>query len=205
MVTQCRRANYRGAQNSDRIVKGDGRNLKSSPTSASNWHSASQALWPSILRRGLLFALVWWILVGGESASWWIGVPAVLLAATASVALISPMTLVWYELFRFVPFFLIRSILGGADVAWRAFHPSMPIDPHLIEYPIQLPQGLPRVFLANTVSLLPGTLSAELGSTYLNVHVLNKRKDVLSELEKLERRVAALFGISLPAGSGGLR
>lgn len=104
-----------------------------------------------------------------------------------------------------MPFFLIRSILGGTDVAWRAFHPGMPIDPYLLKYPIRLPPGLPRVFMANTVSLLPGTLSAELGSTYLNVHVLNKRKDVLSELEKLERRVAALFGISLPASSGGLR
>ena len=130
--------------------------------------------------------------------------PAVLFATTASVALISPVTLVLYALFRFVPFFLIRSLLGGVDVAWRAFHPSMPIDPRLIEYPIQLPPGLPRVFLANTVSLLPGTLSVQLGSNYLNVHVLTRRKDVLSELENLERKVAALFGITLPASSGGV-
>lgn len=150
-----------------------------------------------------MFALVWWTLVGGEITSWWIGVPAVLLATTASVALISPVTFVWYELIRFVPFFLIRSLLGGVDVAWRAFHPSMPIDPHLIEYPIKLPPGLQRVFLANTVSLLPGTLSTELGSNYLNIHVLARRQDIFSELEKLEGKVAALFGASLPASSGG--
>jgi len=179
--------------------KGGDDNLQASPTSTWYWHPAQQDFWPSILRRGLQFAFVWWILVGGEIASWWIGVPAVLLAATASVALLPPVTLVWNELFRFVPFFFVRSLLGGADVAWRALHPSMPIAPHLIEYPIQLPSGLPCVFMANTVSLLPGTLSAELASNCLKVHVLNGRKDVLSELETVEQRVAALFGIALPA------
>jgi multicomponent Na+:H+ antiporter subunit E len=188
--------------NRDRHKSG-GDNLQACPTSASYWHPASQGLWPSILRRGLLFAVVWWILVGGDLASSWIGVPAVLLAVAASLALLSPVNLVWYELFRFVPFFIIRSLLGGADVAWRAFHPSMPIAPRLIEYPIQLPSGLPCVFMANTVSLLPGTLSAELASNCLKVHVLNGRKDVLSELETLEQRVAALFGTSLPARRGG--
>lgn len=178
--------------------------MKTSPTWASYWHSASQGLWPSILRRGLLFALVWWTLVGGEITSWWIGVPAVLLAATASVALVSPLNLDLYALFRFVPYFLIRSLLGGVDVAWRAFHPGMPIDPYLLKYPIRLPPGLPRVFMANTVSLLPGTLSAELGSTYLKVHVLTRRENVFSDLEKLERNVAALFGTSLPSSSGGV-
>lgn len=176
---------------------------ESSPELAPHWHLASIGLWPSMLRRGLLFAFIWWILVGGETTSWWIGVPAVMLAATASLALISPVTLVWYELFRFVPFFLIRSLLGGADVAWRALRPSMPIDPHLIEYPIRLPQGLPSVFMANTVSLLPGTLSAELNSNYLNIHVLAGRKDILAELGTLEEMVAALFGTSLRPSSGG--
>lgn len=162
-------------------------------------------MWLSVLRRGLLFALVWWILVGGEVTSWWIGVPAVLLAATASVVLVSPTNLVWFELVRFVPYFLSRSLLGGVDVAWRALHPGMPIDPHLIEYPIQLSPRLPLVFLANIVSLLPGTLSVELHSNLLKVHVLSSGKDVLSELETLEELVAALFGLSLPVRSGEFR
>jgi len=179
-------------------TKGGGDNVKTRHTSAPYWHRAARRLLPRILARGLLFALVWWILVGGDMASSWIGVPAVLLAATASVALISPVTFVWYELFRFVPFFLVRSLVGGADVAWRALHPRMPIDAHLVDYPIQLPPGLSRTFLANAVSLLPGTLSAELDSMVLKVHVLSWRMDTLSELETLEHRVAALFGTSLP-------
>jgi multicomponent Na+:H+ antiporter subunit E len=145
---------------------------------------------------------VWWILVGGAASAWWIGVPVVLLATAVSVALVPPITLVWFELFRFVPFFLIRSLLGGADVAWRALHPGMPIDPHEIEYRIKLPPGLALVFMANTVSLLPGTLSVTLNSDSLKVHVLSGRRDILSELATLEAMVAALFAISLDAAGG---
>lgn len=151
----------------------------------------------SIVTRSVLFTLVWWILADGVVSSWWIGVPAVLLAVISSVALLPPVPLVWYELLRFVPIFLMRSLLGGADVAWRAFHPGVPIAPELITYPLRLPPGLSRVFMANTVSLLPGTLSAELGENCLTVHVLDGRQDYLSELESVEQNVARMFGASL--------
>ncbi|MGB5609610.1 Na+/H+ antiporter subunit E, partial [Eudoraea sp.] len=135
-------------------------------TSTSRRRPALQDLWPGILRSGFLFALVWWVLAEGESASWWVGVPVVVVVATASAVLTFPTNMVWFELFRFVPYFLFHSLLGGADVAWRAFHPDMPVDPQEVEYTIRLPAGLPLVFMANTVSLLPGTLSVELNSHF---------------------------------------
>ena len=95
----------------------------------------------------------------------------------------------------------MRSLLGGADVAWRAFHPGMPIAPDFIEYPLRLPPGLPQVFMANTVSLLPGTLSAALDRSVLKVHVLDSRRGVLTELETMERSVARMFGTSLKTDS----
>ena len=158
--------------------------------------------WSTIVSRGVVFSLIWWSLADGAAPSWWIGVPAVLLALIASAVLLPPAPFIWYEFVRFVPFFLLRSLLGGADVAWRAFHPGMPIAPDLIAYPLRLPPGLPRVFMANTVSLLPGTLSAELGENGLTVHVLDKRKDFLSELEAVEHSVARMFGVALNAPGG---
>lgn len=129
--------------------------------------------------------------------------PAILLAIAASTALLPPALLLWSELLRFVPFFLLRSLLAGVDVAWRAFHPRMPIAPDLIEYPLRLPPGLAQVFMANTVSLLPGTLSAALERSVLKVHVLDGRKDFLTELESLEQSVARMFGVSLKVFEGG--
>lgn len=159
--------------------------------------------WSTILSRCLLFLLLWWALTDGDAQSWWLGIPAVVLALGASVALLPPVPLVWWELVKFTPCLLWRSLRGGVAVAWLAFHPRMPIDPALIDYPLRLPPGLPRVFLANTVSLLPGTLSVALDLGTLKVHVLDRRNDVFSELAALEQGVARMFGVSLQGPGGG--
>jgi multicomponent Na+:H+ antiporter subunit E len=97
----------------------------------------------------------------------------------------------------FVPFFLWRSLQGGVDVARRAFHPRMPITPELLDYPLRLPPGLPRVMLANIVSLLPGTLSATLNREVLKIHVLDGEAALLANLDTLEERVGKVCGVSL--------
>ena len=49
--------------------------------------------------------------------------------------------------------------------------------------------------MANTVTLLPGTLSADLRGQILVVHVLDARGPAAERLALLERRVADLFGL----------
>lgn len=158
-----------------------------------------------IALRVLLFTLLWMILSNGNPSSWAIGAPAILLAVIASIALIPPVPLVWSEVPAFIGFFLIHSLAGGADVAWRALHPHMPIAPDLITYPLRIPPGLPQVFMVNTISLLPGTLSVELitemNQSSLTVHVLDRKKQIAIELESVEHRVARLFGVPLPVAS----
>lgn len=146
-----------------------------------------------ILPRSALLIVLWWILAGGAPSSWWIGVPAIALALVASLVLFPRNEVAWRSLMVFGPRFLWRSLQGGFDVAWRAFHPAMPVEPELVEYPLQLPPGLPQVFMANTVSLLPGTLSATIESNILTVHVLNKRENIQAELRQVEADVARLF------------
>ncbi len=147
--------------------------------------------------RTLLFALLWWILTQGDINSWLVGAPVVLLAVLASWWLLPAISWSLPGIAGFVPFFLWRSLYGGVDVARRALHPRLPISPLLFDYRWRLPPGLPRVFMANTVSLLPGTLSAELGKEYLRVHVLDQSGGFISELSVVEERVARLFGLSL--------
>lgn len=155
------------------------------------------------MSRALVLSLVWWVLAEGSAQSWGIGIPAIVLAVIASVALLPPVPLVWRELPGFTPFFLWRSLCGGADVAWRAFHPGMPIAPAVIDYPLRLPAGLPQVLMVSIVSLLPGTLSAELDGRVLRVHVLDSRGDFLSELRVVEHRVAKMCGMVLATSRGG--
>jgi multicomponent Na+:H+ antiporter subunit E len=60
---------------------------------------------------------------------------------------------------RQMPHFIYQSLVGGIDVAWRAFAPSMPIKPCWIAIRINLPEG-GRVALGGELSLMPGTLAA---------------------------------------------
>ena len=151
----------------------------------------------AVMSRGVLFTAIWWVLTGGAASSWWIGAPAVLLALVVSIALLPPIRFSWFEFLKFIPFFILRSLLGGADVARRAFLPGLPIAPELVEYRLRLPPGPPRVFMAGTVNLLPGTLSAAFDQNVLKVHVLDSGKAFDAELEAVEQSVARMFGMPL--------
>jgi len=149
--------------------------------------------------RAVLFALMWWILTDGALDSWLVGAPVVLFATLASLVLLPPFSWSLTGFVRFLPFFLWRSLNGGMDVARRALDPRLPISPGMYDHRWRLPPGLPRVFMANTVSLLPGTLSAELDEGHLRVHVLDQTAVFASELEVIEARVAELFCLKLAA------
>lgn len=151
------------------------------------------------LLRAVLFVLMWWILTDGAMDSWLVGAPAVLFATLVSVLLLPPFSWSLTGVVRFVPFFLWHSLRGGVDVARRALHPRLLISPGMYDHRWRLPSGLPRVFMANVVSLLPGTLSAELDEEYLRVHVLDQTGNFASELTMIELRVARLFGLNLIA------
>ena len=154
---------------------------------------------PTLLLRTLLFILLWWLITEG-AGGWYLGVPAVLLALGTSYWL-QPRPVVRLRptgLLRFAGFFQVQSLHAGLDVALRAFRPVMPLQPALQEYRLRLPAGPARVFLANTMSLLPGTLSTELRDDHLGLHVLDTRLPIEADLRRVEVRVADLFDLTLP-------
>jgi len=151
------------------------------------------------LFRITVFSLLWLLLVNGAVNSWVIGVPVVLLATTVSIKLLPETPLSFMALLNFIPFFLWHSLLGGFDVAKRVFTPKVAISPEILNYRWRLPLGFSRVFMANTVSLLPGTLSVELDKKYLQIHVLDDSIDFTSELMLLEKRVADIFKVKVSA------
>jgi len=160
----------------------------------------------SILVRGALFAALWWVLTGADAASWLVGAPAVVAATWASLALAAPRrALSLRGVLRFLPYFLWASLAGGIDVARRVLRPRMPIEPGLCSYRMRLRDPLARVVFVDTISLLPGTLSADLCGDQVRVHALDARAAVDPELERLERRVAALFGERLADHRGDTR
>ena len=151
--------------------------------------------------RLMLLLIIWWVLTLGEPASWVIGIPTVLLATIISLWLSALSSWEWRlnALPRFVSFFAYCSLKGGVDVARRACSPSLPLAPAMLNYSLRMREGTARVFFANTVSLLPGTLSADIRGDTLMVHVLDSTLPVSEQLQRLEVVVARLFGS--PIGS----
>jgi multicomponent Na+:H+ antiporter subunit E len=163
---------------------------------------AARGVITSVFVRGSLLALLWLGLTGGDLRYPLLAIVVIAGATAASVALVPRGSHGWRLIgaVRFVPLFVRQSVLGGIDVARRALAPARPIAPDFVEYRLRLPAGAPQTLFTAVVSLLPGTLSTELGDGMLIVHVLDRRMDTQRTLGDLERRVADLYGASLPAG-----
>ncbi len=148
--------------------------------------------------RVLLLALLWLILTGGDTDNLWLGALAILGGALVSLALLPDGGWRWTPsgIVRFLPFFLWQSLVGGMDVALRALRPDPPLNPDILEYEFRLPESPARVFMADAVSLLPGTLSTEIEGGHLRVHALSG-PEALETLRELESKTAGLFGLEL--------
>ncbi len=148
-----------------------------------------------LLLPALILAAIWLLLSGGAASSWVIGAPAIALASWAASRLrvmgsadISPRGFA-----LFVPFFVWESVRGGVDVARRVLSPSPKLVPGFHQYTMTLMDPHAQLLFVNSVSLLPGTLAADLSGTRVRVHTLDMAADTTAELARLERRVADVY------------
>lgn len=150
------------------------------------------------LQRGLLFALLWWVLAEGRGDQWGLGLAGVALAVTASLLLWPPgqSRLSPVGLLAFAAFFLIQSVRGGVQVARIALHPRLTLAPALLQLPLTLPPGLARVVLVNTLNLLPGTLCLRIEQDTLHLHTLNEHWPVAQEVRTVESHIARMLEIA---------
>ena len=159
---------------------------------------------PALGARVAVLAAIWWVLTGGGASAWVWGVPAVLVAASLRPGLGSGG--VWrlslMGLLRFLPVFVWYNLRGAMEVAVLAMHPRRRPDPVLIGYLLRLPPGPARVFMANLINLVPGTLSTRLTVRGIEIHVLTASASVTRILTILERRVADLFALQLAPSAG---
>ena len=137
----------------------------------------------------------WLLLTRGDAASFVIALPAIAAALYAAQRLCPARgaTISLAGLLRFIPFFLAESLRGGWNVALATLSPRMRIEPAVMDYSIELEDERSLLLFANCVSLLPGTLAADLQDDRLEVHVLNVNSDNATELARLERAVARMF------------
>lgn len=153
----------------------------------------------SVLTTAALLTAIWWTLDGPDGLVW--GLPAAVVAAAMGrwLAPARSAGLRLVALPGFMLFFVVESLRGGFDVAWRAFHPKLPLQPERASQALRLPAGAPRTLLVSCVSLLPGTLSADFDAEANRLEVHSLAGDPGPALRVLERRIGRLFGLELGA------
>lgn len=152
--------------------------------------------WRAVALRALVLAAGWWILTEGGPTVPVFGALVVLVALIAGLALPSPPPPAWrlLGLLRFAFVFVIRSVRGGVDVAWRALSPRVRIAPSVMEYSLRLPDGAARNLFLGTLSSMPGTLAVACEGQRLELHVIAARREIADELAALEASIADAAG-----------
>ncbi|MFC3284672.1 Na+/H+ antiporter subunit E [Litchfieldella rifensis] len=92
-------------------------------------------------------------------------------------------------LLRFILRALLDIIIANLQVSWLIIKPWRRTRPAFVEYPLMLKHSFPITLLANTISLTPGTVSANLrldGKTLL-IHVLDM-DDEKALIERIRER-----------------
>ena len=138
-----------------------------------------------VVLRTLGFFVLWIILTDGNPADLAVGALAALAATWASLRLLAPGTrrVRPAALSRLALRFLRQSVVAGADVAWRALDPQLPLHPGFVLYPVTLSPGPERNMFTTLMSLLPGTVptgSDEKGG--LLIHCLDVEQPVVAQL-----------------------
>jgi multicomponent Na+:H+ antiporter subunit E len=146
----------------------------------------------SALLRLAVFLGIWIVLDGTDPAGLLVGLAAAAAATWTSLRLLPPFSgrLRIFSLALLGLHFVWGSIVAGVDVAWRAFHPRLPLRPGFVTYACRIPAGTVRdLFLAMT-SLMPGSLPTDVDERgVLLMHSLDTEQPLADQMADNEARL----------------
>lgn len=160
----------------------------------------------SAVQLAVLLSITWLILTAGDPMSWLIGLPFLAIALflqpdfdardeghTFKSNSFSKIL----GLVQFSFFFIVESVRGGLDVSRRVLAPQLNVNPIFFDYAVQLKLPSSQQFFIGCVSLLPGTLSADLINNELKIHGLDQHANNTQGVKRLEHLVGKIFGETL--------
>jgi multicomponent Na+:H+ antiporter subunit E len=159
------------------------------------------------LKRRLLDAIIifvlWLLLVWSRDVEGVVAgaILAVLFAALLSgllpqrvERLLSPVRWFWALMHLLSLSFWI--VLANFDVLYRVVHPNLPIRPGIVKVKTSLKSDEAKTFLANSITLTPGTLTVDIIDDWLYVHWINVHENI-DDTEAITRDIAGRFEITL--------
>lgn len=125
----------------------------------------------------IIWLLLTWSLdvqqvIAGIVGSFFVALFLARIYSKAPVKLFNPMRCFWFIVYTFD--FIYFCIKANFDVAYRVLHPAMPIRPAIIKVRTNLTTSIAKTFLANSITLTPGTLTVDItDDDYLYIHWIN--------------------------------
>ncbi len=113
-----------------------------------------------------------------------------------AVRILNPRRVFWMIIY--IPYLLWYILVANLDVAYRVLNPSMPIRPGIIRFKTGLKTEMGKTFLANSITLTPGTLTIDIIGDEFYVHWINIKHDndpkaqaeaVAGKFERILRRI----------------
>ncbi len=93
-------------------------------------------------------------------------------------------------LLAYLPFFTWQMIKANLDVAYRALHPRMPLNPGIVRVKTRMTSDIGKMAVANSITLTPGTLTLEVDDDTLYIHWIDVRS---TDPEEARRLIPGVF------------
>ncbi|MEO0076572.1 MAG: Na+/H+ antiporter subunit E [candidate division WOR-3 bacterium] len=84
------------------------------------------------------------------------------------IKILQPHRFFW--LLVYIPVFAWACLKANLDVAYRVIHPEKPLKPGIVKVKTQLKSELAKTFLANSITMTPGTMSVDIIDDTLYIH-----------------------------------
>ena len=104
----------------------------------------------------------------------------------------------WSRILLYLPWLFYKIVQSSLHVTRLILHPALPIDPQLISVKSKLNHHAAVVLFGNSITLTPGTITAEVDRNNLIVHALDKALSEDFESKEMESKIADLFKNETP-------
>ena len=105
----------------------------------------------------------------------------------------APKFRLWLRVSLYLPWLFYKIVQSSIHLSKLILHPALPIDPQMISVETKLNHHAAVVLLGNSITLTPGTITAEVDRNHLIVHAMDKvsKEDITSK--QMELKIADIF------------
>jgi multicomponent Na+:H+ antiporter subunit E len=91
------------------------------------------------------------------------------------VRLLNPVR--WFWLLVYIPVFGYQCLKANLDVALRVLSPGLQLKPGIVKIRTSLASEIGRTFLANSITLTPGTMTVDIKDDILYIHWIDVKTE----------------------------